>query len=95
MKWKDREIAGQIANLSFSGALVTHVRILPPEDIEVEIAFQAKETVTLDASVTSRVVHTQVIAESGEVGSFGVTFGEPPVELQPKLTPILRDLFSE
>jgi len=26
---------------------------------------------------------------------FGVTFGEPPVELQPKLTPILRDLFSE
>ncbi len=95
VKWKDREIAGQIANLSFSGALVTHLKILPPENIEVEIAFQTKDRVTLDARVTSRVVHTQMIAESREVGSFGVTFGEPLDELRPKLTPILRDLFSE
>ncbi len=94
--WKDYEIEGQISNLSFGGALVTRVRRLPPENTEVEIAFQAKERVALDAWVTSRVIHTHwAIVESGEAGMFGVTFEEPPYKLRSKLAPVLRDLFSE
>ena len=96
VRWKDYDIEGKISNLSFAGALITDISALPPENTPVELTFQTKERVTLNAVVTVRVVHSHAdTADSGEVGLFGVAFEESAEELRSQLAPILRDLFSQ
>ncbi len=95
VEWGDMLIRGQIANLSYGGALITKVDAVPPVGALVVVRFQVEEEkMELEGRLTSRVVHTaQEIIEGGQVGSFGVEFQETEEEVRSKLSPVFRALF--
>lgn len=103
VEWGDTITRGQIANLSYGGALITEVDAVPPEGTPFIVRFQVeKEQVELEG----KLVHTinlsfrgplimQVTAvEGGQVGAFGIKFQGSPEELGLKLGPVFCALFS-
>lgn len=90
--WYDWVIQGQIANLSFDGALIVQVNAVPPEDAVVLVTFQVtKEEVILKGKLISRIIHSAwEIIEGMNVGSFGVKFEDPLESVKSKLDPLFR-----
>ena len=69
--WEEGDTRGQIANISFGGALISEITSVPPEGALVALTFEAEEgQVRLEGKLTSRVIHsiTELI-EDGGVGS--------------------------
>ena len=94
--WEEGKAQGQIANISFGGALVSEVTTVPPEGALVALTFEAEEgQVRLEGKLTSRVIHsiTELI-EDGGVGSFGVQFEGSIEDIRAKLIPIFQVLTS-
>ncbi len=94
--WEEGKTQGQIANISFGGALISEVSTVPPEGALVALTFEAEEgPVRLEGKLTSRVIHTITeLIESGGVGSFGVQFEGPIEDIRAKLLPIFQVLTS-
>ncbi len=87
VEWEDTIIRGQIANLSYGGALITQVDVIPPEGARVLLTFQARVGgVRLKSKLVARVVYVNLEAmEELIIGSFGVEFEEPPGQVKAKL----------
>ena len=90
VEWEDTIIRGQIANLSYGGALITQVNAVPSEGARVLLTFQTRVGgVRLKNKLVARVVY--VILEAmekssiGSIGLFGVEFEEPPEQVKGKL----------
>ncbi len=94
--WEEGNTRGQIANISFGGALISEVTSVPPEGAVVALTFDAKEgPVRLKGKLTSRVIHTITeLIEDGGVGSFGVQFEGSIEDIRAKLVPIFQVLTS-
>jgi len=91
VKYGDKTILGQIANLSSAGALITQVGAVPPKGALVVVRIEVEEKkVELEVSLTCRVAHhtTQEIIRAGQLGSFGVEFQQPVEEVNSKLIPV-------
>lgn len=97
VKWEGGLTRGQIANISFGGALISEVNTLPPEGAEVALTFEAEEgEVQLEGKLSTRVVHTITeLIEHGGAGAFGVQFEGPIEEIRSKLVPIFSVLTSK
>ncbi len=89
VEWEDTIIRGQIANLSYGGALITQVNAVPSEGARVLLTFQARVGgVRLKNKLVARVVYVILEAKEviiGSIGSFGVEFEEPPEQVKTKL----------
>ncbi len=90
VEWEDTIIRGQIANLSYGGALITQVDALPSEGARVLLTFQTRVGGgRLKNKLVARVVYVILEAMeeliSGSIGSFGVEFEEPPEQMKGKL----------
>ena len=92
VEWSGREIPGRIDNLSYGGARIADLNIIPPQGILVTIQFRAgkKESKT---TVTSKVVYVnQSLFEVQALHSLGVEFKEPPRKITTQLTRLFLKL---
>ena len=85
---------GTITSLSFSGALIIKVDVVPPEGTLLVLTFQTeKGQVRLKGKLMSTVVHSGwAIRKELGVGLFGIEFQEPIQKIKEKLTPVLQPL---
>ena len=98
VKWAGHQVDGEIANISFGGALVIQMEDAPPKDTEVVLTVQVENAeLELVSSVTSRVVRSSLSVPpvpDGQVAWMGVQFLEDLEEVRTKLHPILPDLLE-
>jgi len=96
VRWGVWVVQGQIANLSFDGALIVQVNAVPPKDAVVLVTFQVtQEEVILKGKLISRIIHSAwEIIEGMDVGSFGVKFEDPLESIKSKLDPLFRTFSS-
>ncbi len=103
VEWGDTIARGQIANLSYGGALITKVDAVPSEGAPFIVRFQVeKEKVelqcklvhTINLSFGGPLIMQVTAAEDGQVGAFGIEFQRSRVEVTSKLVPVFRALFS-
>ena len=90
VEWGDTIARGQIANLSYGGALITKVDAVPPEGARVLLTFQTRVGgVRLKNKLVARVVYVilEVMEELiiGSIGSFRVEFEEPTEQVMSQL----------
>ena len=91
--WGEWIISGEIANISYQGALIAVPSAIPPVDSAVTLVFHYECQVLLTAKVDSQVVHTSEQAvDAGGAGGFGLAFNEPVGEVLPKLQPLIEKL---
>jgi hypothetical protein len=94
--WEDRVISGEMANISFRGALIAGPSASPPVDSAVTLVFHYHCKVELTARVDSVVIHQSVeAADTGGLGGFGLKFQESLDQIQPKLQPLIEKLGGE
>ena len=94
--WEDRTISGELANISFGGALVAGPSATPPVGCAVTLVFHYQSEVALTSSVDSQVVHTSPEAsDAGGLGGFGLEFQGPLEEIRSKLLPLIEKLSGE
>ena len=98
VEWKGSSTRGQIANLSFGGALIQQVGAFPSKGTPVIVRFEVKKKkVKLNGSLAARILRT--VEEFKEEGKgmvwLGVQFEERDEKIKSKLTPVFQTLFSD
>ena len=96
LEWGGSSTKGQIANLSFSGALIKRVNAVPSKDTPVILGFQVKkEQVEVECKLSARIVHrSRQLQESGDIIWLGVQFEESIEEVRAKLNPVFHAFAS-
>ncbi|MDA2931022.1 PilZ domain-containing protein, partial [Acidobacteria bacterium AH-259-O06] len=97
VEWDDTIIEGTIDNLSYTGAVITEMKVAPPEGALVTVKFQVeKEELKVEGVLTSKVIYTvREISEEVAAHSFGVEFQEPLEKVSSQLTPLFLRLQRE
>ena len=91
--WEDRVIHGEMANISFRGALIAGPNANPPVNSAVTLVFHYRCKVELNARVDSVVVQqSSEAADTGGLGGFGLKFQESLEQIQSKLQPLIEKL---
>ena len=91
--WGQRIIRGEVANISFQGALIAAPSATPPVNSAVTLVFYYESELWLTARVDSVVVHTsEDSSDTGGLGGFGLEFQESLEEITTKLSSLIEEL---